>query len=98
MAMVEFDPKAVAETRAAWRYYLRRSRSAADRFVVEFDRAIERIAKDPHHWPTYFLETRVYKLTRFPYLVVYRHRPDRVQIVALAHAKRRPAYWKTRVR
>ena len=32
----------------------------------------------------------------FPFLVVYRIRPDDVYVVAVAHAKRRPGYWLNR--
>jgi plasmid stabilization system protein ParE len=32
----------------------------------------------------------------FPYLVVYRLRPDDIYIVAVAHARRRPGYWRNR--
>jgi plasmid stabilization system protein ParE len=32
----------------------------------------------------------------FPYLVVYRTRPDDSYVVALAHTSRRPGYWKDR--
>jgi len=32
----------------------------------------------------------------FPFLVVYRIRPDDVYVVAVAHAKRRPGYWMNR--
>jgi hypothetical protein len=34
--------------------------------------------------------------TRFPYQVVYRVRPNETVVVALAHLKRRPGYWKRR--
>lgn len=34
---------------------------------------------------------------RFPYHVVYLELPDRLQILAVAHDRRRPGYWKTRV-
>ena len=32
----------------------------------------------------------------FPYKVVYRNRVDVLHIIALAHASRRPGYWKQR--
>ena len=32
----------------------------------------------------------------FPYIVVYRVRPDDVYIIAVAHARRRPGYWQNR--
>jgi toxin ParE1/3/4 len=35
-------------------------------------------------------------LRRFPYFVVYRERPDYIELVALAHTSRRPGYWKSR--
>jgi hypothetical protein len=33
---------------------------------------------------------------RFPYRVVYRNRPDEIVVVAVAHLRRRPGYWKNR--
>jgi plasmid stabilization system protein ParE len=41
-------------------------------------------------------QTRRVLLTRFPYQVVYRLRPTEIVIVAIAHLKRRPRYWKDR--
>jgi plasmid stabilization system protein ParE len=40
--------------------------------------------------------TRRVLVPRFPYQVVYRLRPEEIVIVAVAHLKRRPGYWKTR--
>jgi hypothetical protein len=33
---------------------------------------------------------------RFPYVVVFVMLDDDIRVVAVAHAKRRPAYWKGR--
>jgi plasmid stabilization system protein ParE len=40
--------------------------------------------------------TRRLLVQRFPYQVVYRLLPDEIVIIAVAHLKRRPGYWKTR--
>ena len=40
--------------------------------------------------------TRRTLVARFPYQVVYRLRPTEIVIVAIAHLKRRPGYWKSR--
>ena len=40
--------------------------------------------------------TRRVLVARFPYQVVYRLRPTEIVIVAVAHLKRRPGYWKNR--
>jgi plasmid stabilization system protein ParE len=93
---IEFDPRAIAEVRAARRWYSRRSAGVADRFLAEFDRAIEQISKTPQQWPSYLHGTRVYRLRRFPYLVIYRQAPAAIQVVAVAHGSRKPGYWKRR--
>ena len=36
-------------------------------------------------------------MRRFPYLIVYRVTASAIQVVAVAHARRRPGYWKTRL-
>jgi plasmid stabilization system protein ParE len=41
-------------------------------------------------------QTRRAMVTRFPYQLVYRHDESRVVILAIAHLKRRPGYWKHR--
>jgi plasmid stabilization system protein ParE len=40
--------------------------------------------------------TRRTLVARFPYQLVYRIRPAEIVIVAVAHLKRRPEYWKHR--
>jgi len=42
-------------------------------------------------WPV-----RQLKVRGFPYVVAYRIRPEDVYIVAVAHTRRRPGYWKDR--
>jgi plasmid stabilization system protein ParE len=41
-------------------------------------------------------QTRRVLVSRFPYQVVYRPTPTEIVIVAIAHLKRRPQYWKSR--
>lgn len=41
-------------------------------------------------------QTRRVLMVRFPYQIVYRLRPAEIVIVAIAHLKRRPEYWKNR--
>ena len=40
--------------------------------------------------------TRRLLVSRFPYQIIYRVRPRKIVVVALAHVKRRPGYWKDR--
>lgn len=94
---IEFHPAAVDEARAACEWYAERNPRIADTFLVELDAAMDAIAADPERFPEYAVGTRRYLLRRFPYLVVYRTFEATIQIVAVAHGRRRPGYWQGRV-
>jgi plasmid stabilization system protein ParE len=93
---VEFHPLAADEAQAAERWYRERNETASGRFQRELDRAIGRISEQPEAGSPYLSNTRRVLLRRFPFFVVYRARGDNVQIVAVAHARRRPGYWRAR--
>jgi plasmid stabilization system protein ParE len=93
---IDIHPSAVTEGRKAYRWYLRRSISAARRFQAALEAALVQIAESPNRWPTYLLGTRYRLHRRFPFILVYRQVAGRLQVVAVAHAKRRPGYWKRR--
>ena len=97
-ARTSLHEEAIAEARAVRRWYEERSPAAAAAFMEELDRAIAQIGEFPEAWPPYIAGTRRYILRRFPYSVVYRRRDAAVQIVAIAHHRRRPGYWKSRVK
>ena len=86
-------PFAADEVEAAERWYRERNETAATRFRRELDRAVGLIAERPEAAPPYIGNTRRFLLRRFPFFVVYRVFSQRVQIVAVAHARRRPQYW-----
>jgi plasmid stabilization system protein ParE len=94
---LEYLADAVGETEAAARWYAERSASAAAGFSQEIDEAEAAIAEFPEAWPPFDHGTRRYMLRRYPFNVVYRMEPRRILIVAVAHAHRRPGYWKSRV-
>ena len=76
----------------AWPTSLPRPRPAEDRPRVVDDGDVA-----PHRWPSYFHGTHRVRLTRFPYLVVYRDDETRtLVVVAVAHEKRKPGYWRKR--
>jgi hypothetical protein len=43
-------------------------------------------------------EIRRALLTRFPYAIVFVVQPEEIRVLAVAHAKRRPQYWLSRLR
>jgi len=93
---VEFHPDAEREAVAARQWYAERSESAAAAFVAELDAAVDRVSRLPDLYPVYLYGTRFCVLRRFPYIVVYRRRARRIQVVAVAHGRRKPGYWRKR--
>jgi len=93
---IEVLPEAIEEAREARSWYAERSPAAARRFVAELDRAIEQNSQTPLRWPTHLHGTRRYRLYLFSFLIVYRVREDRIEVIAYQHGRRRPGYWKDR--
>jgi plasmid stabilization system protein ParE len=85
------------EAEAATEWYLQRSPRAAQMFADELDRVIERIGRHPGQAPDYAFGARAMALRRFPYLVVFRETAAGLEIIAVAHGRRRPGYWRDRV-
>lgn len=93
---VTFHPDAIAEARGAREWYAARNESAAVAFMSELDHAVAQIAEFPNRWPTHLQGTRRYLLRRFPFALVYRESEAGLQVIAVAHGKRKPGYWKAR--
>lgn len=93
---VVFHPDSVEEAQAARLWYAERSQSSADSFLAELDQGVESISEAPERWPLFVHDTRRYLFRRFPFQIVYRVAKDRVEVVAVAHGRRRPGYWRPR--
>ena len=91
-------PAALAELEAATEWYRARSERAFEGFLKEIDKTIEQIARDPSRFAPFDFGTRRALLRRFPYVIVFRQTPSQLEIVAVAHGRRRPGYWRERTR
>ena len=93
---VEFHPEAIAEARTAFEWYRQWSEGAAAAFLTELDQAVEHIAETHGRWPFYLQGTRRFLLRKFPFTIIYREVGETIQLVAVAHGRRKPGYWKDR--
>ncbi|MBX9791997.1 MAG: type II toxin-antitoxin system RelE/ParE family toxin [Pirellulales bacterium] len=97
MREVHFHRLAVDELRGAMQWYAQRSVAARDRFRAAIFEAVERIAANPELPSPLVAHYRYVRPRRFPYLIVYEIRSDGTPfVVAVAHASRRPGYWRKR--
>lgn len=93
---VRFHPDAVEEVDRARDWYRQRNPVAGAAFVLELDRAVTHIQEAPERWPRFTPTTRRFVLPRFPFDVIYRAHGRHLEVVAVAHHKRRPGYWRAR--
>lgn len=94
---VEFDPRAIDEIRHARRWYARASTALANRFIAAFDTAVDLAAGTPGVCTPGLHGTRLSRVRKFPYWVVFVEEPNRILVLALMHVRRRPGYWRRRL-
>lgn len=94
---VIFHRLAVREYRSARGWYSQRSAEAAERFRIGVDKAVDRIVSDAGALPHLTRAYRYVRISRYPYVLVFRHiDASAVMVVAVAHTSRRPGYWRRR--
>jgi toxin ParE1/3/4 len=91
------DPRAWQEIEAGADWYLQRSADASVGFVAAISDALDCISEAPQRWPKYLYGTRRFVLHRFPFSLVYLDESELLVVVALAHSKRKPGYWRQRL-
>ena len=94
---LEFHPDARIDAIEAYDWYAGRSQQAADAFQEQLQDAGRAIQHSPERWATYLFGTRRYLMRRYPFVIVYRVAVDRIEIMAVAHGRQKPGYWKGRL-
>ncbi|MGD1018726.1 MAG: type II toxin-antitoxin system RelE/ParE family toxin [Verrucomicrobiia bacterium] len=90
-------PLAKAELDGAIAYYESKVSGLGLDFLASVEQAFRKIQQSPQAWPSHVdPRFRKYLVERFPYSIFYMQRPNAIWIAAIAHAKRRPDYWKQR--
>jgi plasmid stabilization system protein ParE len=91
-----FHPEADAELEHATFFYESRMPGLGKSFSAEVERTVTLIREFPDSGSPIGPNRRRVLVARFPYSVVYRRDPDSVVIVAIAHQRRHPNYWRRR--
>jgi plasmid stabilization system protein ParE len=100
---VRFDDEADAEYRFAGRWYEARREHLGIEFFDAVDATIDQIVATPRAGARVRrlpadLTVRRRAVTRFPYHVVYLEMATHIRILAIAHDRRKPGYWKDRLK
>ena len=92
-----FHPEAASEFEEAVRFYKVRGRKLGPRLRREIRRTISLILRTPERWRMMDSEVRRCFVNVFPYSVLFTIEPDYILIIAIAHHRRAPGYWKQRL-
>ena len=93
---VRWHPAAQEEATAAAQFYWERQPGLEQRFLDILEDALHRILRRPQLYPKVADNIHKCKLPRFPYGVMYRTKPDTIEVLAVMHLRREPGYWKQR--
>lgn len=97
MKSLLLHPQARRELDNAIHFYEVRSKGLGLEFLAEIEQTLDKIYRNPN-LGTFFLQSNIRRLlvNRFPYSIFYTERETTIWIIAIAHAKRQPDYWKKR--
>lgn len=96
MTRAEFHPAAEDEFLAAARYYESQAQNLGTEFIEAVEATSAHLCRFPDTGRPFGSRLRRFLVRRFPYALIYRAASERVLIVAVAHVRRRPGYWRER--
>lgn len=96
MIPVQFHSEAEAELSEAASFYEARLVGLGTSFSAEAQTSIGFIRAYPDAGSPLGSKLRKLVIKRFPYSVIYRREELSIYVVAVAHHRRRPGYWKSR--
>ena len=96
MKTVVFQADAEAEMIEAAAYYEAQQSDLGRRFLASVQDSINRIVINPQLYPIVEPDVRRCLTRTFPFGVLFRDRPDKIEVIAVMHLHRDPNYWQER--
>jgi hypothetical protein len=92
-----FHPQADDELAEAIAYYAKKAEGLGEQFYEAMGQLTAEIEAAPQLHRPWRHGTRRHFNRRFPYALIYVERPTHLAVIAVAHFKRRPGYWRERL-
>ncbi len=97
MKFIVIHTEARKELDAAIAYYEGQKRGLGLDLLSEVEKVILKIQQNSNLGTPHKIERiRRYAIQRFPYLIFYTELEEVIWVIAIAHGKRKPNYWKQR--
>ncbi len=89
-----FHPAAEAEHLESVVYFESRRAGLGASYLAEFERVISTACEAPDRFPVEKQpDVGRVRMKRFPFTILFRESSESVQVLAVAHNRRRPQYW-----
>lgn len=98
MKPVLVHSKARAELDKEIGFYERRKKGLGLDLHSQVEKTIAKIQANPELGSPYKRDFRFFRVRRFPFVIYYAELIDAIWVVAVAHGRRRPNYWRKRKR
>jgi hypothetical protein len=95
---LRFFEEASDEFSEAVKYYNDERPGLGFEFALEIKKSLSRIKKYPDSWPELTTEIRRCIVNRFPFAILFSNIDNIIFVIALMHMKRKPGYWKNRMK
>jgi plasmid stabilization system protein ParE len=89
-------PRAENDIQTAFEWYESQRAGLGDQFLAAVRERLEAIRNFPEANPVVYRDIRRAVVSRFPYLVFYVIKPQRITVLAVLHHARNPAVWPRR--
>lgn len=96
MISVQFHTEAEAELAEAVVFYEAKATGLGASFLAEVKNSVALIQAYPEAPARLGPLLRKFVVKRFPYTIIYHYEAQRILVLAVAHKRRRPGYWKQR--
>ena len=89
-----FHPAAESEYLESIGYFESKQAGLGASFLYEFELKMKIICSNQKSYQIECVpDIRRTPMSRFPYTIIYRLKANEIQVLAVAHQKRRPSYW-----
>jgi toxin ParE1/3/4 len=95
---IVFHPLAERELIESARFYETRAGGLGGDFIRQVERTLAQIVANPEAGNVLAGTIRRRLVQRFPFAILYQSDPEDLSVIAIMHLRRRPGYWKKRVR
>ncbi|MBN1215713.1 MAG: type II toxin-antitoxin system RelE/ParE family toxin [Candidatus Lokiarchaeota archaeon] len=99
MRTITFILEAEEEMNFSAQYYNQQALGLGINFLEEIEKSIHLIKENPERYPFYDKDIHKFNIRRFPFSIfyVFEKELDKIIILAVAHQKRKPNYWRDRI-